>query len=157
MNEQADPNVPLVSVPPAIYPACSIGGGYLLQRLIPLPQPTAGTFEIPGGVLLVIATLLIIWSIITLRKASTTILPHQSARCLVTAGPFRFSRNPIYLAFMLLVLSSALAMANLWMLMSLPVVMWLLSSYAIRPEEEHLQHQFGDNYTAYSGQVRRWW
>ncbi|RLA45498.1 MAG: isoprenylcysteine carboxylmethyltransferase family protein [Gammaproteobacteria bacterium] len=157
-NSQENPqqDAPQVPFPPAVYPALAIVGGYFLQRLLPLPQPTHTSFEVTGWVIFSVGILLIIWSLSTLRKFQTTAMPHHSAKHLVTVGPYRFSRNPVYLAFILLTLASALATGNLWILLSLPVISILLATYAIVPEERHLQQMAGDRYTEYSRKVRRW-
>lgn len=155
-REKAQQDDPLVPFPPAVYPALGIVSGYFLQRLLPLPQPTHNSFEISGWVIFSISILLIIWSLTTLRKFKTTAMPHRSAKHLVTVGPYRFSRNPVYLAFILLTLASALATGNLWILLSLPVISMLLATYAIVPEEKHLQKMAGDSYAEYSRKVRRW-
>ena len=149
-------DAPKIPFPPAIYPVSSIAGGYFLQRFIPLPQPSDTSFTIIGSVIFVISILLLVWSITTLRKFKTTTMPHHPAKYLVTTGPYRFSRNPIYLAFLLLTLASALATGNLWILLSLPVVMLTLAIYAVHPEESHLKQTFGDSYIEYSRKVRRW-
>lgn len=148
-----EPDIPL---PPAIYPVLAISSGYFLQRFAPLPQPAHASFLIVGSVFFVVGIVLIGWSIITLRKFNTTILPHQPAKHLISTGPFRFSRNPIYLAFLLLALASAVSTGNLWTLLMLPIIMMLLSCYAIRPEEIHLQLTFADDYEVYFREVRRW-
>lgn len=155
-DQQLPENGPDIPFPPAIYPALAIGAGYFLQRFIPLPQPAHTSFTITGSVFFVVGIVLIGWSLSTLRKFKTTALPHQPAKCLVNTGPYRFSRNPIYLAFILLTLASAVATGNLWTLLTLPIVMVLLSIYAIRPEEKHLQITFGANYKDYAHRVRRW-
>ena len=155
-DQQLPENGPDIPFPPAIYPALAIGAGYFLQRFIPLPQPAHTSFIITGSVFFVVGIVLIGWSLSTLRKFETTALPHQPAKFLVSSGPYRFSRNPIYLAFLLLTLASAVATGNLWTLLALPIGMVLLSIYAIRPEEIHLQKTFGEDYKDYAHRVRRW-
>lgn len=103
-----------------------------------------------------LGVLLIGWSLVWLRKFKTTALPHQPAKYLISTGPYGFSRNPIYLAFLLLTLASAVATGNLWTLMTLPLVMALLSIFAVNPEEIHLQNTFPDDYKDYTDRVRRW-
>jgi protein-S-isoprenylcysteine O-methyltransferase Ste14 len=155
-DPQLPENGPDIPFPPAIYPALAIGASYFLQRFIALPQPVHPSFTIAGWVFFVVGIVLIGWSLSTLRKFKTTALPHQPAKFLISTGPYRFSRNPIYLAFILLTLASAVATGNLWTLLTLPFVMVLLSIYAIRPEEKHLQITFLDDYKEYARRVRRW-
>ena len=147
------PNIPC---PPAIYPALAIGLGYFLQRFVPLPQPAHDSFHFSGFVFFGAGVLLLGWSLRSLQKFKTTALPHRAASHLVSSGPYRFSRNPIYLAFLLLVMASALTTGNLWILISVPAVMVLLSIYVIHPEEVHLRLAFGEKFAAYSFKVRRW-
>ena len=147
---------PNIHYPPAIYPALAIGLGYFLQRFVPLPKPTHDSFNLTGLVFFAAGILLIGWSLRCLQKFKTTALPHRAASHLISSGPYRFSRNPIYLAFLLLVMASALTTGNLWILISVPVVMLLLSIYVIHPEEVHLRLSFGEEFEAYSYKVRRW-
>ncbi len=156
MNDQTPEDHPNVRLPPALYPALGIGAGYLLQRYMPLPLPTLPVFQVAAWVLFTAGILLIVWSLITLRKFKTTAIAHLASRCLVTSGSYSFSRNPIYLSFLLLVLASALGIGNAWILIACPIVMTLLSRYAISAEEQHLQNRFGDEYANYQRRVRRW-
>lgn len=156
MKEEHSEDRPRGPVPPALYPAAGIVVGYFLQRFLPLPQPTSTTFTITAWVLFGLALVLLLWSLSTLRKFNTTVLPHRASHHLVTSGPFRLSRNPIYLGFLLLVLASGLATGNIWTLLTTPLIMWLLSRYAIGPEEHHLRTVFADDYRDYAAKVRRW-
>ncbi len=149
-------NAPQIPFPPAIYPALAIGAGYFLQQFVHLQPPAHRSFMSIGWVSFVISILLIIWSLATLKNAGTTALPHRATKQLVTTGPYRFSRNPVYLAFLLLTLASALTAGNLWILLSLPVVMALLTAHAVGPEEKHLQEVFDKHYDDYCRTVRRW-
>ena len=99
---------------------------------------------------------MILWAIRTLLFARTTIMPHHSARALVTSGPFAFSRNPIYLGLALVYLGVALTMNDAWPIILLPIVVMVMSSFVIAREEAHLAEAFGDRYRAYCSRVRRW-
>jgi len=98
---------------------------------------------------------LLIWSVTTLRRHGTTVLPDQPATALVTDGPYRFRRNPIYIADALILLGAAELTENIWFaVVALPflaLVTWL----AILPEERHLEARFGDAYRAYKQRTRR--
>lgn len=100
--------------------------------------------------------LLLAWSANTLRRHRTTILPNKGADHLVTSGPYRFRRNPIYLADVLILLGLAELTKNVWLVggafLFALVVTWL----AIIPEERHLEAKFGDAYRAYKERSRRW-
>lgn len=150
------PPGPDVGLPPALYPALAIGGAYLLQQYLPLPRPTLALYANSAWVVFGLSLGLIFWSLLSLRKFRTTAIPHHASTCLVTSGPYRRSRNPIYLGFLLLMLASGLGTGNMWAVLFMPLVMILLTRYAIIPEEHYLQNRFGENYQTYCRSVRRW-
>ena len=92
----------------------------------------------------------------TMSKAHTTILPHRASSAFVAEGPFRFSRNPIYVANVMIVTGLGLAFANLWYLPLAAAVAMLINALAIPGEERHLEHKFGKHYRDYKKKVRRW-
>lgn len=150
------PPGPEVGVPPALYPALAIGAAYFLQQYVPLPRPTLAVYANTAWVVFVLGLGLIFWSLLSLRKFRTTAIPHQPSTCLVTTGPYRRSRNPVYLGFLLLMLASGLGAGNMWILLFLPIVMTLLTRGAIIPEEQYLLHRFTEDYENYKRSVRRW-
>ncbi len=95
------------------------------------------------------------WALLTLWSARTTILPNQAASRLVTWGPFRYRRNPIYLAEILIFLGLAEVTKNIWFVILAPVFAALVTWLAILPEEKHLEARFGDAYRDYKARVRR--
>lgn len=129
--------------------------GIALNSFTPL------TLVFPGGRILgivLIATALSIdlWAMATLRRAHTTIMPHRGSSHLVTEGPFKLSRNPIYLGNMMLLVGIGLFFQIGWLL-PLAVLDGVLTYYlAIRREEGHLIAMFGYKYESYMKAVRRW-
>ena len=109
-----------------------------------------------GGALGIAGLVVMLWAIRTLLFARTTIMPHHAARALVTSGPFRLSRNPIYLGLVFMYLGVAVVMNDAWPLVLLPAVLLIMSSLVIAREEVHLTEAFGDAYRAYCARVRRW-
>lgn len=98
---------------------------------------------------------LLVWSVTTLRRHGTTVLPDQPATTLVTDGPFRFRRHPIYIADALILLGAAELTENIWFaIVALPFLV-LVTWLAILPEERHLEARFGDAYRAYKQRTRR--
>ena len=150
------PPGPDVGMPPALYPALAIGGAYFLQQYVPLPQPSLAVYTNSAWVVFALSLGLIVWALRSLRQFKTTAIPHQASTCLVTSGPYGRSRNPIYLGFLLLMLASGLGTGNMWVLLFMPVVMILLTRYAIVPEERFLHDRFGNDYETYRRSVRRW-
>jgi len=81
-------------------------------------------------------------------------MPIASALC--TSGPFRFSRNPIYLGDWLILVGVSLLLSTFWPLLFAPLIWIMLRFGVIRHEEAHLEAKFGDAYRGYKTRVRRW-
>jgi protein-S-isoprenylcysteine O-methyltransferase Ste14 len=116
-----------------------------------LPARTIGGLLLAAGVVLGP-----IWGIRTLYAARTAIRPDKPATVLVTDGPYRFSRNPLYLSLTLMHAGIALIANSLWALLFLVPVTFAMSRFVIRPEERYLERRFGAAYERYRTSVRRW-
>ena len=127
-----------------------------LGTLWPLPLSGAEWLRLLGFALLGLGIALDGWAILTMRAAHTNILPNRGADALVTWGPFRASRNPIYLANTLLLIGIGLAFGNLWFVLMAFVCAVLVDRLAIRREERHLAVRFGDDWIAYVATTPRW-
>lgn len=97
-----------------------------------------------------------LWAFLAFRAHNTSILPHKRSDHLIRTGPFRFSRNPIYLAEILLLFGLGLMNGSIWYLAVIPPFIWLVTMLAIVREEAHLSARFGPDWTAYAKSVRRW-
>ena len=91
-----------------------------------------------------------------MKKAHTTPDLRQPTTALVTAGPYRFTRNPIYLGLFLIYLGFTLLAGTLWGILLSPFLFWTVTNAIVRLEEEYLQQKFRDEYTGYLSRVRRW-
>lgn len=111
---------------------------------------------IAGWVLIVAGMLVLLWALLTFARARTAILPSRPARTIVATGPFRYSRNPMYVAFSAIYIGLSLLMSMAWPLLLLPLVLLGLYALVIRREEHYLGHAFGAEYAAYRSRVRRW-
>ena len=109
-----------------------------------------------GGVLIVIAVLLDVWALMTFRKHRANIMPNKAATKLLTGGPFGFSRNPIYLANVLIVAGFGFALGSRWFLFGAVALFFLLSELVIKREEKHMEANFPQAWADYSQLVRRW-
>jgi protein-S-isoprenylcysteine O-methyltransferase Ste14 len=119
-------------------------------RLIQAPYHHAG---------LVIAALglgLIAWAALRFRRAGTNIRPHLPSSALVVAGPYKFTRNPMYLGMAGILLGAALFMGSLTPFVVIPAFMALIYERFIVPEEAKLEAAFGQPYLDYKARVRRW-
>lgn len=91
-------------------------------------------------------------------RNSTTVNPHkpEKTRKLVTSGVYKVSRNPMYLGLFLGILAIVIHQGNIWSMIVLPLFVWYMNEYQIKPEEEMLGKKFGDEYQKYKYQVDRW-
>jgi protein-S-isoprenylcysteine O-methyltransferase Ste14 len=136
----------------------AIAGAVLLGYVYPLAWP--GLNDTPAHViglgLGAAGIVLLIYAILTLRRHGTTVRPDQGASALVTDGPYRRFRNPIYLADCLILFGLAEVTQNVWFVVASFVFALLVTWLAIVPEERHLERRFGDAYLAYKARSRRW-
>ena len=110
----------------------------------------------PGLGLVAVGIATIVWSALVFRRARTTIVPHQPPSALVEAGPYRFSRNPIYLADLVILAGAALIFgAPLALILLVPFREVLLRLF-ILPEEAVLERDLGRAYLDYKTRARRW-
>lgn len=148
------PNLGLVR-PPIVY-LISLISGAVIQLATPFPF-LPGTLAVPlGAPLVVVAIALFAYSVATFRAAGTPVPARKPTTMIVRAGPYRFSRNPIYLAFSLFQLGIAMWVNSLWLLATLVGAVALMHYFVIRREEEYLERRFGVQYLDYKASVRRW-
>lgn len=143
-------------LPPAPYAAAIFGGWWLNKHLLALPLDL-GIANRPLSIgLLTLGLGLMAWTFLTFLRHRTTVNPYRGANTLCTAGPFRFSRNPIYLGDWLVLAGACLWIHSVWPLLFAPLI-WLILRYGvIRHEEAHLEAKFGEAYLVYCQRVRRW-
>jgi protein-S-isoprenylcysteine O-methyltransferase Ste14 len=96
------------------------------------------------------------WALVTLVRHRTTFHPDREASRLVVAGPYRFSRNPIYLGLTAVYAGAALLANTLWAILLLPLVLIIVATQVIGREERYLARTFGEDYSEYCRRVRRW-
>ncbi|MEZ5774936.1 MAG: isoprenylcysteine carboxylmethyltransferase family protein [Hyphomicrobiaceae bacterium] len=142
-------------VPPMIYL-----GAIAIAAAVQIAMPLSAGFPVPvriaGAVCLGLGMVLDLAAILTLRRARTTFLPHRGSSALVTGGPYRLTRNPIYLGNTLALAGLGLALDWPVLLALVPVTVVLIDRLAIAREEAHLAHRFGEEFAAYRERVRRW-
>lgn len=109
-----------------------------------------------GGVIVALALANDIWCALIFARHRTTILPHRAASHLVTVGPFRWSRNPIYVSHVAVVLGLGLLLASPFVVMLTPLLAFGLQKLSVEPEERSLLAKFGDDYRAYMARTRQW-
>ena len=147
-----------LKIPP---PAVALLFGVLMWLASSLVAPLDVPFGLRVTVALLLASLGLVFSVsgmVSFRRAKTTMNPIKPAATssLVTTGPFRFTRNPMYLSLLLYLLAWAVYLSNLLALLFLPVFVLYINQFQIKPEERVLSSLFGPEYAAYKGRVRRW-
>jgi len=141
--------------PPLVYLA-AILGGVGLDLVRPLPWLPAGIGVWVGVPLLIASLALFLASTRRFRAAGTPIPGNKPTTAIVQSGPYRFSRNPIYLAFSVLVLGIACWVDSIWLLGTLAAAVSLMSFVVIPREERYLERRFPAEYPEYKAKVRRW-
>jgi protein-S-isoprenylcysteine O-methyltransferase Ste14 len=141
--------------PPLVY-LTSIAAGLLLHSAWPRRLVPAGV-SVPLGVATVtLAVVLFVAAVRTFRAAGTPVPGNEPTTAIVRSGPYRWSRNPIYLAFSLLQLGIAFWVNSLWLLVTLVPAFLLMSLVVIPREEAYLEARFPSDYPSYRQSVRRW-
>jgi len=148
---------PGVRLPPPVVFLAGLTIGFLLHRRYPLAIAPAGLLPgLLGGLVVLLAGMLALWAFRTFHRAHTTVRPDRAASTLMTQGPFRFTRNPLYLSLALLQAGLALLANALWPVLMLLPVLLVIRLHVIAREERHLRGLFGADYQAYCRTVRRW-
>jgi protein-S-isoprenylcysteine O-methyltransferase Ste14 len=106
--------------------------------------------------LVVVAVALFAYAVTTFRSAGTPVPARKPTTVIVRTGPYRFSRNPIYLAFSLFQFGVAIWVNSVWLLATLVGAVALVHYVVIRREEQYLERRFGTQYLDYKARVRRW-
>jgi protein-S-isoprenylcysteine O-methyltransferase Ste14 len=140
--------------PPVIF-LSAILLGIALNYAWPCPfVPSA--LKLLGPIIILCAVLLFALSLREFRAAGTSVRGSERSSTIVRAGPYRFSRNPIYLSFILLVLGLALWLSDPWLLLTLLPAVGIIAVVVIPREERFLEKNFHEQYSSYKAAVRRW-
>lgn len=152
---EADPPSRIAWPPRLVIVAIALGA--LLDAFLPLSDsawpPSA---RVAGGLIVALALANDVWCALLMRRQGTTMRPDRAVSSLVIAGPYRWSRNPIYVSHVALVAGLGLAFGSVWMILLTPALAFLLQRLAIEREERHLSQRFGAEFDAYVARTRRW-
>lgn len=141
--------------PPLLFLAVLLAG-LALDHLAPAPFLPRAPSRFVGAIVVALALANDVWCALTLRRHETTIAPHRAVTAMVTSGPYRRSRNPIYIAEIALTLGVALLIGSFWIALLAPVLFFALTKLAIEPEERHLRAKFGAEFERYAARTPRW-
>src|SRR5574341_128561 len=155
MTEKNEDHAQVMVPPPMVFLGYLIGA-LVTNWIVSFPTPFTSALRVVGGVLVVIGFWLAGAAVSQMIKAHTSPAPHQPVTALVTKGPYRFTRNPIYLGFFSIYLGFTLAAGTLWGLAASPFLFWTITHSVVHAEEIYLEKKFGDEYAGYRSRVRRW-
>ena len=159
LSQKPTTRSPWMLVPPPLLFALAFGLGMVLHRSLPLPLLPGALASLSrwlGVALIGLGASLALGCVALFARQRTTIIPHDRARTLVTFGPYRVTRNPMYVGLTLVYLGVAVLTNTLWPVPFLALPLWVLQTRVIPFEEQTLTQVFGSQYTAYAARVRRW-
>jgi protein-S-isoprenylcysteine O-methyltransferase Ste14 len=145
-----------LSFPTPLYYAAGLTLGFILHLVLPIPLLSETLTLTIGLVLIVAGGALGGLAILAFRKSDTSLSAAVPSRALVLDGPYRRSRNPMYLSLAVLYAGFTFLLNAVAALLLLPLVIWLVQRRAIESEEHYLEQKFGDAYRQYKTRVRRW-
>ena len=142
-------------LPPLLY-VVPLAAAWLIESAAPTMLRLGPGQPFVGMALVACGVALMGWAVVTFRRRGTTVIPWAAVNALATDGPYRFTRNPIYLGDAVAYLGAALWLDSAWALAALPVILVATYRLVIRHEESYLGATFAGAYAAYRRRVRRW-
>ncbi len=143
---------------PPVLLGMAVAAALALGHWAPLAWPGLddGPGRFVGMTIGIIGLALIAGAVVTLRSHETTLMPDKAATTLVTSGPYRFFRNPIYLGEVMAMFGLAELTKNIWFVVAAAAFALAVTVLQIMPEERHLEARFGEDYRDYKQRARRW-
>lgn len=145
-----------VKIHPPILLLFHLFAVFILKRLLPLSFAFPNVFVWVGYAFVLVGLSLAFSAVSRFMQAHTTVDPHGSVNTIVTSGPYRFSRNPIYLGFVCMLIGFPFIFRTYWGLILSPLFIILMNMLVIQHEEAYLEKKFGEQYTSFKSRVRRW-
>jgi protein-S-isoprenylcysteine O-methyltransferase Ste14 len=156
MSEIRAETARVVIRPPFAW-ALAVIAGFALDWLEPLPfLPEDWPSGLLGAVVFVLALALAIWAMDTMTRAGTNVPTNRPTTTIVESGPYRFTRNPIYMGMFGGLIGLGIAFDNPWQLVMLVPFALVIRYGVVAREEAYLERKFGEAYRAYRRRVRRW-
>jgi protein-S-isoprenylcysteine O-methyltransferase Ste14 len=150
------PDSPGVRFPPPLLYAVAVMAGVLLDRQWTLPIGADVPRRMLAWFLIAAWAMLTVSSVRSFRQRRTSLVPIRPATSLVIAGPYRYSRNPMYLGLAVLTVALGLFLNTWWPILLLVPALAIVQWFVIAREERYLHRRFGADYDAYVRHVRRW-
>lgn len=160
MNNGDEKDGAAVRIIPPLVPLLTILAGVGLNRLWPLDVaavlPAPQRYWIGGIAVAAAFATLGAWPVVLFRKSGQSEVPWTPTSRIIAYGPYRYTRNPMYLMMVCVCVGVAVIVASIWILLLTPLCALILHRFAILPEEAYLERKFGPDYLAYKRSVRRW-
>jgi protein-S-isoprenylcysteine O-methyltransferase Ste14 len=157
MRSPSDPSERTgVRLPPMLFYALGTLAGWALGRGWPLPIPGGELVPVVGMLWIAAGSALAAWGIVAFRRSDTTFNPFGGTTAIVAAGPYRYTRNPMYLGAACIQIGIGLLLREAWVCVMLLPVLVIVDRHVIRREEAYLERKYGDAWKDYARRVRRW-
>ena len=151
-----DKNGANVKFPPPLIPIVVVLIAYFIHRAFPLTIWSGYILHIVGFILIIAGIGLGLVFFVSFKKAGIRIEPWRPTNHMVTSGVYAYTRNPAYLSFCIIIIGLGFIYNSLWILFSFIPASYLVWVLVIKKEEAYLEAKFGEKYTHYKEQVRRW-
>jgi protein-S-isoprenylcysteine O-methyltransferase Ste14 len=147
---------PGVVAPPPLIALAAIAIGFVLEWAAPVALPAREARWAAGAALILAGFAVLGWAIAAFRSAGTNVQTQKPSNAIASSGPYRLSRNPIYLAMAAALVGIGLAAGSAWVMAMIVPFLLVVRSGVIAREERYLEGKFGDEYRAYRARVGRW-
>jgi protein-S-isoprenylcysteine O-methyltransferase Ste14 len=159
-DTEVDKSGAAVRFPPPAAAALTIVVGYVIGRFVPLlaayDLATPSRYYIGATIIVVAVAVLALWPIRYFKETGQNVTPWSETPEIIVQGPFKFTRNPMYLMMLIVCVGFAIVFSEIWILILTPVLALALYHIAIKHEEVYLEEKFGESYRTYKNTVRRW-
>jgi protein-S-isoprenylcysteine O-methyltransferase Ste14 len=149
-------NGPGILFPPPLIYFFGFLSAYAMNKLYPIPMVGPPLSMVLALIAVTPSAILGLWGMLEFWRARTSLFPHKPSSSLVIVGPYRVTRNPMYLSLALVYVSFGFLLGIAWAFIILPIVIFVMNIYVIRREESYLESRFDEQYRVYTQQVRRW-
>lgn len=149
---------PGVYPPPPLFYVLTFLSSVFLQKQLPLPKTFFGTVisSVAGFIFILFGLIIVVPALYKFLISKNTLITIKPARSLQTTGIYSISRNPMYLGLLSIYSGMGFIKGNSWTFILIPLVITLVNFFVISNEEKYLGRAFGDDYTTYKNNVRRW-
>ena len=155
MTESSNDRPNVIAPPPLIFLGFLVGG-FLFNRIYPIPVMNSPISTIISAIFFAYAALTAGLAFYYMIKAGTNVDVRKPATAIVTRSVYSYTRNPMYLSMVILLVAFTLLLNALWIAVMIPFFMIVMQKGVIEREETYLENKFGNQYIEYKKRVRRW-